>query len=88
MASLNYTHNVRQNTLSRELPARIHEVHQIHKVNYGLIVSSLIITLALVALAWLVTVSTSHIQQINPENDIAQSYAYAGPVSAHGFMHQ
>jgi hypothetical protein len=83
-----YMHNVQPNNLSRELPTRIREVRQIHDVNYGLLVSSLIITLALVALAWLVTASSnSRIQQINPEQDLAQNYG-AGRLPAQRLMHE
>jgi hypothetical protein len=86
MASIGYVHNVQPNNLSRELPTRIREVRQIHDVNYGLLISSLIITLALVALAWLVTISSNaRIQQINPTHDIAQSYV-SNPLPARRLM--
>ncbi|HEY9684886.1 MAG TPA: hypothetical protein V6C86_25140 [Oculatellaceae cyanobacterium] len=77
MATLSYPthsrlHTVRPNKLMQELPTRLGEVRYIHEINYGLLLSSLLITFAVMALAWFIVTNRTHNYiEPNPTADIA-----------------
>jgi hypothetical protein len=77
MATLSYPthsrlHTVRPNKLMQELPTRLGEVRYIHDVNYGLLLSSLLITFAVMALAWFLVTNRMHnYTEPNPTAGIA-----------------
>lgn len=77
MATLSYPrHPHIASQLVRELPTRIKEVRQIHDINYALVISSVIITAAIIALAWLVTVNTTLPDKVSPLSEIAETAPY------------
>ena len=79
MATLSYPTNrkIHPNRLVEELPLRLQSLQQIHDVNYGLLISSVIITVALLALAWLVAANRTHgYLEPNPMSSIAESAPY------------
>ncbi len=64
MATINYPNP----TISRELRHEVRSVRNLHEVNYGMIISSALIALALVALSWCISVSSDYTRQIHPIN--------------------
>ena len=90
MATLSYPthsrlHTVRPNKLMRELPVRLGEVRYIHDVNYGLLLSSLLITFAVMALAWFVVTNRIHnYTEPSPTADIAAIAPMSGAVASVG----
>jgi hypothetical protein len=60
MATLNQSSkpNFEPKETVREMPIRMNEVRQIHDVNYSLIISSVVIAIAMTALAWLLCTNT------------------------------
>ena len=81
MATISYPSNARNakihaNKLVTELPMRLEAFRQIHEVNYALILSSLLITIALMSLAWLLSANMSQsLIKANPWDGIATTPA-------------
>ncbi len=81
MTTIIYPTNARNtkihaNKLVSELPMRLEEFRQIPEVNYALILSSLLITIALMSLAWLLSANMSQsLIKASPWDEIATSPA-------------
>jgi len=78
MATLSYPRHslarrIHKNKLAAELPHRMLDVQQIHQVNYTVLFSSVLIALAIFALAWLITANAMRARMPNPTSDIAVS---------------
>ena len=79
MATLSYpSRKIHPNHLVEELPLRLKSLQQIHDVNWGLLISSLIISVAIMALSWLVAANRTHAYtETNPASDIANVAPYS-----------
>jgi hypothetical protein len=84
MATLSYPRHslvrrIHKNKLAAELPFHLQEVQQIHNVNYGILVSSILIALSIIALAWLITVNSTKARMLDQTKDIAGASQTVSP---------
>jgi hypothetical protein len=60
-------------SVSRNLERQLQQTDKLHEVNYGMLISALLLTLALVALTWFISQSERTTElQANPTIDLAR----------------
>jgi hypothetical protein len=59
-------------SVSRQLERQLLQTDKLHEINYGMLISAVLLTLALIALTWFISQSERTTEfQANPESDLA-----------------
>ena len=60
-------------SVSRQFERQLQQTQKLHEINYGLLISAVLLTLALVALTWLISQNERTTElQANPTSDLAR----------------